>query len=180
MLILKTVATFVHQTCLFWLLSGFCFDYSVHRCHFWLKTFNYWNKRDNGGMCSERKRNKCDFKLLRMDTQATTHRCKLFEKKNLTFGYQYCYFINFCEIKVCPKTWAYFTSNLGWLKISSGTNMGPPNNTYLSTPGRLIGFDFRESYILRNQLVHIQRNCFLYHQDLNTQYNAVRKCVKGY
>ena len=46
MLILKTVATFVHETGLFWLLSGFCFDYSVHRCHFWLKTFNHWDKRD--------------------------------------------------------------------------------------------------------------------------------------
>ena len=56
MLILKTVATFVHKTGLFWILSGFCFDHSVHRCHFWLKTFNYWDKHDNDGMCVEKKK----------------------------------------------------------------------------------------------------------------------------
>ena len=39
MIILKTVATFVHKTGLFWLLSVFCLNYSVHchQCHFCLK-----------------------------------------------------------------------------------------------------------------------------------------------
>ena len=58
MLILKTVAIFVHKMGIFWLLSGFCFDYSVHRCHFWLKTFNHWDKHDNRWyVCGEKELN---------------------------------------------------------------------------------------------------------------------------
>ena len=28
-----------------------------------------------------------------------------------------------CEIKICPKTWAYFTLELGWLKTNAGANI---------------------------------------------------------
>ena len=48
--------------------------------------------------------------------------------------YQYCSLINVCEIKVCPKTWAYFTLKLGWFKTTAGTNMGPQSDLYLSAP----------------------------------------------
>ena len=55
--------------------------------------------------------------------------CKLFSrKKTWTLGYQYCSIVNFCEIKFCPKTWAYFTFKLGWLEINVGTKIGPQNN----------------------------------------------------
>ena len=37
-------------------------------------------------------------------------------------------------MEVCPKTWAYITSNLGWHKVSAETNMGPQDNMYLSAP----------------------------------------------
>ena len=52
-----------------------------------------------------------------MQTDVATYRCKLLlREKNLNIGISYCSFINFCEIKVCPKTWAYFTLKLGCLK----------------------------------------------------------------
>ena len=52
-------------------------------------------------------------------------------------GYQYCFFVNFCEIKVCPKTRAYFALKLGWLKTIAGTIIGPQNDMYLSALGDL-------------------------------------------
>ena len=73
---LKTVTTFVHKKGLFWLLSGLCFDYSVHQCHFWRKTFNHLDKRDNDVMCAVKKIY-CGLKLLRMETEVATHKCKL-------------------------------------------------------------------------------------------------------
>ena len=42
--------------------------------------------------------------------------------------YQHCYFLNCCEIQVCPKIGAYLTFESGWLKINVKTNMGPQNN----------------------------------------------------
>ena len=57
-----------------------------------------------------------------------------FKKKTLALEYQYCSLVNFCEIKVCPKTLAYFTLKLGWFKAAARTNMGPQNDTYLPAP----------------------------------------------
>ena len=61
----------------------------------------------------------------------------LFKKKTLTLGYRYYSLVNFCETKVRPKTWAYFTLKLGWPKATAGTNMGKQNDIYLSAPEKL-------------------------------------------
>ena len=73
---------------------------------------------------------KSGLKLVRMEK----YTCKfLLRKKNLNIGIP----MLFCEIKVCPKAWAYFTSKLGWLKTNAGTNIGPQNDMYLYSPGIL-------------------------------------------
>ena len=67
---------------------------------------------------------KSGLKLVRTKTDVATHTCKLFlrkEDEHLDNGYQYSSFVNFYEIKVCSKTWAYFTMKSGWLKTSAGT-----------------------------------------------------------
>ena len=91
----------------------FYFSYSGHKRNCWLKIANHWDKRDNGVMCTG-KEIKSGLKLVRMEIDVATHTCKrLLRKIALTLGYQYCSFVNFCEIKVCPKTLAYFTLKLG-------------------------------------------------------------------
>ena len=70
-----------------------------------------------------------------METDVAKDIWKLLLRKKNEHGYQYSSFVNCCEIKVCPKTWAYLTMKSGWFKTSAGTNMGPQNNTYLFAPG---------------------------------------------
>ena len=74
------------------------------------------------------------LKLVRKETDVATHTCKLLFRKKAEHWDINISFENFCEIKACPKTWAYFTWKLDWLKTSAGTNMGSQNNTYLSAP----------------------------------------------
>ena len=135
----NNIATFVQKVGFNWLKKvAFYFSYSGHKCNCWLKVVTHWDKRDNGVMCT-RKQIKSGLELIRMETDVATHTCKLLSRKPWTLGYQYCSFVNFCKIKVCPKKWAYFTLKeilkLGWLKTVAGTNIGPQNIMYLSAPG---------------------------------------------
>ena len=93
-----------------------------------------------------------------------------FKKKTWTLGYQYCSFVNFCKINVCPKTWAYFTLKLGWLKTNVETNIGPQNNMYLSAPGfSITGF----SNLFTNESTDRK---FVYHPS-NSEANWFRMIV---
>ena len=87
----------------------------------------HWNKRDNGAMCTG-KEIISGLKLALMETDVATRLLR----KNLNIGISVLSFVNFCEIKVCPKTWAYFTLKLGWLKTYAGTKILPQNTMYLS------------------------------------------------
>ena len=75
------------------------------------------------------------LKLVRMETDVATHTCKILSRKNLNIGISILFFCKFLQIKVCPKTWAYFTFRLGWLKTNAGANIGPQNNMYVSPLG---------------------------------------------
>ena len=59
-------------------------------------------------LCGEKKA-ESDLRLLRMETEEATHKCKLLSKNTLILGYQCFFYVNFCRIKVCPKMWTYFT-----------------------------------------------------------------------
>ena len=52
------------------------FSYSGHRRNCWLKIVNHWDKRDNGVMCTG-KEIQSGLKLVRMETDAAAHTCKL-------------------------------------------------------------------------------------------------------
>ena len=106
-----------------WLFTSVIQDTNV--C--WLKIVNHWDNHDNGVM-STGKEIKSGLKSVRIKTDVATHTFKLLLRKIPQH--------NLCEIKVCPKTWAYFTLKLGWLKTNVGTNIGPQNNMYLSAPAR--------------------------------------------
>ena len=99
---------------------GFYLIYSGQKCNCGLKIVNQWDKSDNNVTCTG-KEIKSGLKLVRTETDVTT-------------GYQYSSFVNFCKIMICPKTWAYCNMKSGWLKTSARKNMGPQNNTYLSVP----------------------------------------------
>ena len=114
---------------------AFYFSYSGHKCHRWLKIVNHLDKRDNSVMCT-RKEIKSGLKLVLMEIDVETHTCKLILRKkpehsdiNLV-----TFFCKFLLNKGLFQTWAYFTLKLGWLKTSAGTNIGPQNNMFLSTP----------------------------------------------
>ena len=110
-----------------------------------------WDKRHNNVTCTWKKV-KFGLILVRTETDVTTHTCKFLSRnknKNSTLGYQYSSFVNFCKIKVCPKTWTYFNMKSGWLKTSARTNMGPQNNTrtYLYAPKEFKMIEISNTYI---------------------------------
>ena len=136
----KTVSIFVQKVGLSWLQGGFYFSYSGHKYNCWLKIVNHWDKRDHGVMCAG-KEIKPGLKLVRMETDISMQTCNLLLRKKLNIGTSIFSFENCCEMKVCPKLWAYFTWKSGWLETGAGTNVGPQNNTYLSAPD-ITGYHF--------------------------------------
>ena len=128
----KTVATFVQKVGLIWIKGGFYFSCSGHRCNRWLNTVNHWDKRDNRVLCTG-KEIKSGLKLV-LELAVATPTCTVLLRKKPERS-DVNTVLNFCEIKVCPKTRAYFTLKLGWLKTNAGTNIGPRNNMCLSAPG---------------------------------------------
>ena len=79
-IISKTVATFVQKVGLIWLNGGFYCSYSGHKCNYWLKIVNHWDKCDSGVTCAA-KEIKSGLNLVRMETDVVTHKCKLLFRK---------------------------------------------------------------------------------------------------
>ena len=82
----KTVTTFVQKVGLIWLKGVFYFSYLGHKCNYWLKIVNHWDKRDNGVTCTctGKEIKSAWFKIsLNGDKRSNTLTCKLLLK--LTF-----------------------------------------------------------------------------------------------
>ena len=63
----------------------FSFSYLGHKCNCWLKIANYWDKRNDGVLCTE-KEIKSGLKLVRM---VATYTCKLVLRKITEHWYIY-------------------------------------------------------------------------------------------